>query len=80
MFSVYILKCADGTLYTGVALDVEKRLKEHNSSSLGAKYTRSRRPTKLIYSKEVGDQAEALREEYRLKQLSREQKLKLCSA
>jgi len=78
MFSIYILKCADNTLYTGIALDVEKRVEEHNTSPLGAKYTQSRRPVKLIYSKEAGDQAAASREEYRVKQLSRQQKLALC--
>ena len=69
--------CADGTLYTGIALDVQKRLIEHNTSPLGARYTQSRRPVKLIFSKEVGDQAAASREEYRVKQLSREAKLEM---
>ena len=78
MYYLYLLMCADGTLYTGIALDVEKRLNEHNTSILGARYTRSRRPVKLIYSKEVGDQATASREEYRVKQLSRQGKLALC--
>ncbi|MBP9711348.1 MAG: GIY-YIG nuclease family protein [Candidatus Pacebacteria bacterium] len=78
MYYLYLLKCADGTLYTGIALDVMKRVSEHNSSRLGARYTRSRRPVQLIFSKEVGDQAEALREEYRIKQLSRTAKLALC--
>jgi putative endonuclease len=78
MYYLYLLMCADGTLYTGIALDVEKRIEEHNTSPLGARYTRSRRPVKLIYSKEVGDQAEATREEYRIKQLSRTAKLALC--
>lgn len=77
MFSLYILMCADGTLYTGIALDVEKRVKEHNTSRLGARYTQSRRPVKLIFTKEVGDQAAALQEEYRVKQLTREAKLAL---
>jgi len=78
MFSLYILKCADGTLYTGIATDVARRVEEHNSPKLGAKYTRTRQPVKLIYSKEVGDQAAASREEYRVKQLSRQDKLALC--
>ena len=78
MFSLYILRCADNTLYTGIALDVEKRLKEHNGTGLGAKYTQSRRPVKLIFSKEVGDQEAASKEEYRVKQLSRQQKLEMC--
>lgn len=78
MYFVYLLECADGTLYTGIALDVAKRIEEHNTSPLGARYTRSRRPVKLLYSKEAGEQAEALREEYRLKQLTRTEKLALC--
>jgi putative endonuclease len=77
MYSLYILMCADGTLYTGIALDVTKRLEEHNSTALGAKYTRSRRPVRLIYSREVGDQAAASREEYRVKQMTRKDKLAL---
>jgi putative endonuclease len=80
MFFLYILMCSDGTLYTGIALDVKKRVVEHNTSALGARYTQSRRPVKLIYSKEVGDQAAAAKEEYRVKQLSRVQKLQMCKA
>ena len=78
MYYLYVLMCADGTLYTGIALDIEKRIEEHNSSRLGARYTRSRRPVKLVYSKEAGDQVSASREEYRFKQLSRTAKLALC--
>lgn len=69
--------CADGTLYTGIALDVAKRLVEHNTSKLGARYTMSRRPVRLVYSKEIGDQAEAASEEYRIKQLTRNDKFAL---
>jgi putative endonuclease len=78
MYYLYVLMCADSTLYTGIALDIEKRIEEHNSSLLGARYTRSRRPVKLVYSKEAGDQVSASREEYRFKQLSRTAKLALC--
>lgn len=77
MYYLYILRCADGTLYTGIALDVKKRIAEHNSSKLGARYTRSRRPVRLLYSKVSGDQAAALREEYWVKQLTRAEKLAL---
>jgi putative endonuclease len=81
MFYLYILTCADGTLYTGIATDVERRVEEHNSAKLGAKYTRTRRPVKLSYqSAEFADRAEASREEYRMKQLTRQAKLDLVKA
>jgi putative endonuclease len=77
MYFVYILTCADRTLYTGIATDLERRVKEHNSDSLGAAYTRTRRPVRLSYSKEFPDRSLASREEYRIKQLSRQNKLAL---
>jgi putative endonuclease len=81
MFYLYILTCADGTLYTGIATDVERRVEEHNSANLGAKYTRTRRPVKLSYqSIEFADRSEAAREEYRIKQLSRQAKLDLVKS
>ncbi len=69
----YILRCADGSLYTGWTNDLEKRLKAHNDGT-GAKYTRSRRPVTLVYSAEFDTKEEAMREEYRIKHLSREGK------
>lgn len=78
MYYVYIVACADRTLYAGVATDLKKRITEHNTSNaLGAKYTRSRRPVVLKYSKAYPDRAAAQSAEYKLKQLSREQKLAL---
>jgi putative endonuclease len=77
MWHVYILSCSDDTLYTGITNDLERRIEEHNSSKLGAKYTRGRRPVTLVYSKEMGSRSDALKEEYRIKQLSREEKLVL---
>jgi putative endonuclease len=77
VYYLYILTCADRTLYTGITTDVEKRVDEHNRGLVGAKYTRSRLPVFLSYVKEVGDQSEALREEYKMKQLSRAAKLEL---
>jgi putative endonuclease len=78
---VYIVRCADKTLYTGYAVDVKKRIAEHNdegssptAKSVGAKYTRSRRPVKLVYSEECESRSAALSREYAIKQLSREQK------
>ncbi len=77
MYHLYIVTCADGTLYTGIATDLERRLTEHNSSDLGAKYTRTRRPVHLSWSESFADRSIASREEYRVKQLSRIDKLAL---
>ncbi len=73
---VYILECADGTLYTGWTTCPERRVKAHNSGK-GAKYTRSRRPVRLVYTETCQNQSDALRREYEIKQLSRAQKLLL---
>ena len=78
MWYVYILECADQTFYTGITNDLTRRVAEHNSSKLGAKYTRGRRPVKLAYVKRKKDKTKALQEEYRLKKLSRQEKLGLC--
>jgi putative endonuclease len=79
MYYLYILKCADETLYIGITTDLERRIEEHNSSSIGAKYTRGRRPVKLVYSQEFENRSEATREESRLKKLSRKEKITLIS-
>lgn len=79
MYFLYILKCADETLYTGITTELERRVEEHNNSELGARYTRYRRPVELIYSMKFPDRATASKEEFRIKQLSKEQKLKLIS-
>jgi putative endonuclease len=77
---VYIVRCNDGTLYTGYATDVEKRLKEHNSGTGdAAKYTRARLPVRLQYTEEHATRSEAQSREYALKQLSRTQKLSLIN-
>lgn len=76
MYYVYILECRDGTLYTGYTTDVSRRLSEHNKG-VGAKYTRGRGPCTLVYSSTHSSKSEALREEYRIKQLSRSEKLDL---
>jgi putative endonuclease len=73
---LYILRCGDGTLYTGITTDVEKRLEQHRSGK-GAKYTRGRAPLELIYREECGTHSQALKREYAVKSLSREQKLGL---
>lgn len=80
MYYVYILKCADDTLYTGIATEVDRRVKEHNSSDLGARYTRNRRPVKLVFSKKFKNRAEASKEEFRIKNLTKEEKLKLIKS
>ena len=74
---LYVVQCSDGSLYTGVTTDIERRIREHNGSKRGAKYTCSRRPVKLVYVKDCRDRSEALREEYRFKSLSRKEKLKI---
>ena len=79
MYYLYILKCADKTLYTGITVDLDRRTKEHNHSKLGAKYTRARRPVKLIYSKKFRNRSSASKEESRIKRLSRKDKLALTS-
>jgi putative endonuclease len=78
MWYVYILKCANNSLYTGITTDIERRLKEHNTSKRGAKYTRNKRPVILLKSFEFENRSTASKEEYRIKQLTREEKLKLC--
>lgn len=77
MYFVYIIQCADDTLYTGITTDLDRRINEHNSSKLGAKYTKVRRPVKLVYSKEFENRSEASKEESRIKKLSRTEKLNL---
>ncbi len=75
---VYILTCADGTLYTGVTTNLERRLKEHNAETgLGAKYTRSRQPVSLYYSEEYPDRGLAQAREAAIKKLTRTEKLAL---
>ena len=79
-YFVYILKCSDETLYTGISTDVERRLEEHNTSPKGAKYTRVRRPVYLVYTEELEDRSSACKREYAIKQLKREEKLELINA
>ena len=76
-YFVYILECSDKSLYTGITTDVKKRLDEHNSSEKGAKYTKARRPVKLIYFEESQDRSSASKREYEIKKLSRSKKLQL---
>ncbi len=79
MYYLYILKCADKTLYTGITVDLKRRIEEHNFSGLGARYTKSRRPVKLVYSKKFRDRSTASKEEVRIKTLSRKEKLEMIN-
>ena len=72
----YIVECSDGTLYTGWTNNLEKRLEAHNAGK-GAKYTKTRRPVKLVYQEQFETKEEAMSREYHIKQLSREEKMKL---
>ncbi len=74
----YIVKCSDGSLYTGWTNDLDKRLKAHNSGR-GAKYTKTRRPVELVYYEKFLTKQEAMSREARIKQLSRSQKLELIA-
>lgn len=76
-YFIYILECADGTLYTGYTTDLEKRVVAHNASKTGAKYTRGRRPVTLIYKEAFRTLSKALKREIAIKRLSREEKLAL---
>ena len=73
-YSVYILRCGDGSLYTGIATDVARRLQEHESGPRGAKYLRGRGPLTLEFEEHIGDRAEASRVEYYLKRLPKSDK------
>ena len=75
-WKLYILRCGDGSLYTGITTDVEKRLEAHRSGK-GAKYTRGRGPLELVYREECGDYSAALKRELEIKKLPREEKEKL---
>ncbi|MFZ2150786.1 MAG: GIY-YIG nuclease family protein [Candidatus Absconditicoccaceae bacterium] len=71
---VYIVRCNDNSLYTGIAKDLTKRISDHNNSKTGAKYTKSRRPVDLIWSKKVADRNEASKLELQIKKLGKQQK------
>ena len=74
---VYILRCKDKTLYTGVTTDIERRVHEHNNSKQGARYTAARRPVTLVYSEELDSRSSAQQRECEIKSLTRQQKLQL---
>ncbi len=74
---VYIVECSDGSLYTGYTTDPARRIAQHNRGS-AARYTRTRRPVKLVYLEEVADRVGALRREARIKTMGKNEKLRLC--
>jgi len=74
---VYIVKCADDSLYTGITVDKDRRVLEHNTSNKGAKYTRSRRPVHLVYCETFDNRSSASKRESAIKKLSRSGKLAL---
>ncbi len=77
LYHLYILRCADGTLYTGITTNLDRRIAAHNHSPRGAKYTRARRPVALVFSKKFRSRSGALVAEAHLKTLSRREKLRI---
>lgn len=78
-YSLYILRCADNSLYTGIAIDVSRRFAEHQEGKRGARYLRGRGPLQLVFSCEAGDRSRAARLEHRVKRLSKVDKEALVS-
>ena len=75
---LYIVQCSDGSYYTGITDNLPRRLSEHNAGK-GAKFTRGRGPVVLQYCRHMGSKSDALKEEYRIKQLPRKEKIALCA-
>jgi putative endonuclease len=72
---LYVVECSDGSLYTGITVDIDRRINEHNFGKKGAKYTRSRRPVRLVHAEIVQGRSDALSKEAAFKKLSRKKKL-----
>ena len=79
-WKVYIVECADGTYYTGITTDTKRRLLEHNYSFKSAKYTRSRRPVKLVYEEDTQNRSTASKREYEIKKMKRKDKTALIKS
>jgi putative endonuclease len=77
---IYIVRCNDGTLYTGITKNLDKRIDEHNSGNGGAKYTRFRRPVRLVYTEQVESRSDAAKREYQLKKMPLTKKNELIIA
>ena len=73
-YFVYIVRCKDDTLYTGITTDVDRRVREHNGNNKGAKYTKMRQPVKLVYSTKYANRSQATKAEMQIKELNRKQK------
>jgi len=80
MYFVYIVECNDTTYYAGITTDIKRRLYEHNNLDKGAKYTKFRRPVKLVFYEEAKDRSEASKKEYKIKKLSRLKKMSLINS
>ena len=78
-WNVYVVRCSDGSLYTGIARCIEKRIDEHNSKATGAKYTRQRRPVKLVYSESYDSRSLASKREAAIKNMKKQEKELLIS-
>lgn len=76
---VYMVRCSDGTLYTGITNNLEKRVAAHNSGPNGARYTRSRRPVELVFAEQAGSKSNAAKREYQIRRLPRAKKLGLAT-
>jgi len=79
MRHTYILECADGSLYTGITTDLERRLFEHNNDPKWAKYTKTKRPVQLVWSTTYDSRSEASKKEWRIKQMSKNEKLTIIA-
>lgn len=79
MWFIYIIKCADNTLYTGITTDLDRRLWEHNSSDKWAKYTKMRRPVEMVFSQVCEDRSQASKLEYKIKKYTKQQKLTIIA-
>ncbi|MFA6188119.1 MAG: GIY-YIG nuclease family protein [Sulfuricurvum sp.] len=73
-YTLYLLRCSDGTLYTGITIDIKRRIDEHNTSAKGAKYTKSRRPCILVYNELLNTKSAALKREMSIKKMTKAQK------
>ena len=80
MYYLYILECADKTLYTGITTDLARRITEHNGAKLASKYTSARRPVKLVYSRKFKNRSVASKAEARIKKMKKAQKLELIKS
>ncbi|MFL0811136.1 MAG: GIY-YIG nuclease family protein [Agarilytica sp.] len=77
---VYMVKCADDSLYTGITTDIERRIHDHNHNPRGARYTRGKRPVSLVYSQTAEDRSQATKQEMAIKKFSRAEKLALIDS